>query len=107
MTRRQAPTSAGTVRGISIDSLALTDVDLIKLDVEGHEMPALQGARETIMRHRPIVVIEEKHDPERKATAYLQRLGMEVRAQLKRDYVFGWPRRDGIRYASPLLSSSN
>ena len=31
---------------------------LIKLDVEGHEVPALRGARETILRSKPILVVE-------------------------------------------------
>lgn len=33
-------------------------LDLIKIDVEGHEMPALAGARETIARYRPRVIFE-------------------------------------------------
>jgi len=33
-------------------------LDLIKIDVEGHEMPALRGARETIARFRPAVIFE-------------------------------------------------
>ncbi|MEX2226518.1 MAG: FkbM family methyltransferase [Dehalococcoidia bacterium] len=33
-------------------------LDLIKIDVEGHEMPVLRGARETIARFRPSVIFE-------------------------------------------------
>lgn len=33
-------------------------LDLIKIDVEGHEMPSLRGARETIARLRPTVIFE-------------------------------------------------
>ncbi len=33
-------------------------VDLLKVDVEGHELPALQGLSKTIARHRPIVAFE-------------------------------------------------
>jgi FkbM family methyltransferase len=33
-------------------------VDLLKIDVEGHELPALQGLAGTIAQHRPIVAFE-------------------------------------------------
>ena len=33
-------------------------VDLIKIDVEGYEIPVLQGLAQTLARHRPIVVFE-------------------------------------------------
>ena len=38
----------------------LTAVDLIKMDIEGGEYPALLGAQETILRHRPVIMVEEK-----------------------------------------------
>jgi FkbM family methyltransferase len=33
-------------------------VDLLKVDVEGHELPALRGLQRTIAQHRPIVAFE-------------------------------------------------
>ncbi|MFI5459577.1 MAG: FkbM family methyltransferase [Isosphaerales bacterium] len=33
-------------------------VDLIKTDTDGHELDVLQGARETLRNHRPVVVFE-------------------------------------------------
>jgi FkbM family methyltransferase len=47
-----------TIQTITLDSLALSRVDLIKLDVEGMELEALAGAVETIKCSRPVLVIE-------------------------------------------------
>lgn len=47
-----------TVRLVSIDSLGLSGVSFIKVDVEGHELPALRGAAETIRRDRPLLLVE-------------------------------------------------
>lgn len=51
----------------TLDSLDLTDIDLMKIDVEGHEASVLDGAWKTIDRERPtlIVEIEERHHPGR------------------------------------------
>lgn len=38
--------------------LGVERVDLIKLDVDGNEIPVLQGASATLARHHPIVVFE-------------------------------------------------
>jgi len=48
---------------VALDGLALEGVSAIKLDVEGHEYAALRGARETLLRCRPVLSIEleERH----------------------------------------------
>ena len=38
----------GTIPMVTIDSLNLDDVDLIKIDVEGYEMEVLKGAKNTL-----------------------------------------------------------
>jgi FkbM family methyltransferase len=47
------------VNVITIDSLNLNDVVFIKIDVEGAEKMAVFGARETIKRCKPVLLVEE------------------------------------------------
>nr|CBA31998.1 hypothetical protein Csp_D29920 [Curvibacter putative symbiont of Hydra magnipapillata] len=46
------------VRMLTIDSLDLKRLDFIKIDVEGMELEALAGGRNTIMKHKPVMLIE-------------------------------------------------
>ena len=48
----------GYVPTIRLDDLALPACDLIYLDVEGYELFALQGARETITKYKPVIACE-------------------------------------------------
>lgn len=41
-----------------IDSLEIDQLSLLHLDIEGHEPEAVNGARETIERCKPVVVLE-------------------------------------------------
>jgi FkbM family methyltransferase len=43
---------------ITVDSIGLTKLDLLKIDVEGHEPQALAGAVATIQHCRPTLVVE-------------------------------------------------
>lgn len=51
--------SGGKSKAVTIDSLALRALDFLKLDLEGAEPLALTGARETLIKLHPFVVIEE------------------------------------------------
>ena len=63
------------VRAISVDSLGLTRLDLIKVDVEGMEMEVLQGARQTIGRCLPILVVEHIKSDRAALNAYFDSFG--------------------------------
>lgn len=41
-----------------LDDYALAEVDFIKIDVEGHEYEVLDGAKETILGNKPVLLIE-------------------------------------------------
>lgn len=52
------------VNQITIDSLNLTRLDFLKIDVEGMELEVLQGAKNTILEKKPFLMIEFiKTDP--------------------------------------------
>ena len=44
---------------ITLDSLNLKRVDLLKIDVEGMEEKVLRGSTELIQKHKPIVIVEK------------------------------------------------
>lgn len=73
MAKGKVPFKKGSVSGTSrfdyedsnclatvttLDSFNFTDVDLIKLDVEGHEYNALLGSLETIKNNLPLIILE-------------------------------------------------
>ena len=45
---------------VTLDSFNFQDVDLIKIDVEGHEHEVLKGSKKTIQHSRPICIVEAK-----------------------------------------------
>ena len=49
------------IRFISIDSLALEEVDYIKYDVEGAEYEAILGSRQTIESYSPVLLVSLYH----------------------------------------------
>jgi FkbM family methyltransferase len=48
-----------------LDEVSLPDVGFIKIDVEGHELAVLEGAKRTLEKHRPNLLIEcnAEHQP--------------------------------------------
>lgn len=70
---------------VSIDQFAIADLSLIQLDVEGYELPILQGAVETIKKRRPVIVIE---DDRKNCAGFLGGLGYAEVAQIGRDHVY-------------------
>lgn len=45
----------------TLDEFNLTDVDYIKIDVDGYEVNVLQGASNTIKKFQPLLVIEQEN----------------------------------------------
>lgn len=71
-----------------LDALGLPPPDLIKIDVEGHEMAVLEGARGVLETARPLVVLEswwQAHDIDRMLAPLLV-----LQAAGYRFYRIGW-----------------
>ena len=51
-------TAGLTILALSIDSLALPPVRIVKIDAEGHELPVLQGMRRLVERDHPVLIVE-------------------------------------------------
>jgi FkbM family methyltransferase len=58
-------TDNGPIEIKTLDSYNFQDVDIIKIDVEGFEVPLLDGAKETILSNRPWIQIEANKTGER------------------------------------------
>ena len=66
------------VQMMAIDALGLPRLDLVKIDIEGMEMEALQGARTSIARFRPYLLIEKIKSNEAALVGFLAELGYKV-----------------------------
>lgn len=78
-----------------LDDLEIDDWTFGKLDCEGYEYYCLKGAEISIIRNKPILVVEQKDhkffDIDRYAAIeYLKNLGMREIGRVRDDYIMGW-----------------
>lgn len=78
----------GDILMVTIDSLGV-ECDFIQLDIEGHEIPALEGGRETIRACSPLIMVEDNGSggPKGQTVAYLEGLGYHLVASNGTDYI--------------------
>lgn len=86
-----------TAEMVTLDSFGFENVDFIKIDCEGYELNVLLGARETILKNKPVIIVEQKRGhgkafgiSDDAAAKYLQNLGMKVNIVISDDYVMTW-----------------
>ncbi|MDX6743823.1 FkbM family methyltransferase [Actinocorallia sp. A-T 12471] len=97
-TLERAEGVASTVKTITLDALNLSDVRFLKIDIEGHELPALRGAARTIQRDHPVILLEleTRHQPVDAVTTLLDSWGYS--GQILTDD--GWQSLSGFDLAS-------
>ncbi len=93
---RVIPSQDGNITLKTLDEHEFTDVDVLKVDVEGLEIDVLQGAEKTIARCKPIIVIErcvfnsERFGLDKMASHNeLNRQGYKRLFKITRDCIYG------------------
>jgi FkbM family methyltransferase len=92
-----ASVGQGNIAMITLDSLNLPQVDYIKIDCEGFENNIILGAQQTILKYRPIMVVEDKkhqdvgHNDTDQALTTLISWGAQVIDSVNNDKIIGWP----------------
>lgn len=66
------------VRTVSIDSLGLPRLDMMKVDVEGMEVEVLEGARLIVAKFLPIMFIENVKADKAVIATYLEGYGYKT-----------------------------
>ena len=52
------------IRTINLDEIDLDSCSLIKIDIEGHEWDAIQGGKNFLKKHKPVLYMEAKKNEE-------------------------------------------
>lgn len=61
---------------LTIDGLKLSRVDVMKIDVEGHEVDVMKGARRAIKKFIPVIMFEANGDEYHAPKEYIEKLDM-------------------------------
>ncbi len=89
------PTSLGkgTIPLKTLDSYNYENIDMIKIDVEGYEEEILAGAMNTILKNKPVIVVEQqKHEykdaiTDKPSIKILESWGYRVVDHHKKDWI--------------------
>jgi len=77
-----------------LDSYNLTEIDFIKIDVEGYELHVLEGAKVTVNKYKPAILLEENGLCDRYGVtrediwSYMGAIGYSNVANWQGDYLF-------------------
>ena len=82
----------GDIECRTLDSFNLDKLDFVKIDVDGYEVPLLNGAMETLTNNNPVINIEMKYDKRSeiayKSASMLKDLGYKFVKRTKSDEIW-------------------
>jgi len=88
----QLQNEPGNIDCRTLDSFGLTKVDFVKIDVDGFEVPLLNGAKDTLTKNNPVINIEMKRekrsDVVAKCVSILKELGYKFVNRTKSDEIW-------------------
>ena len=94
----QTSMGTGTIPMLTLDSFEYMQVDYIKIDCEGYELPIVKGAEKTIKSCKPVIVVEQKlhedtgktADTQYDAAELIKSWGARELARVRHDVILGW-----------------
>jgi FkbM family methyltransferase len=93
---------AGLIPIGKLDDFKLNGIGYMKIDTEGFELNVLEGARETLIANKPVIIVEDKQHGVRHygqkpyaAIEFLESLGAAVLDRVVDDFIVGWPDTPG------------
>jgi FkbM family methyltransferase len=87
-TSRVDPEGTARMKTTTIDALKLPVCDALFLDVEGFELHALEGARETIKMFRPVITVEIWEANVKKYREWFASIDYQLLQKTHGDYIF-------------------
>ena len=62
-----------------LQGLRVDKVNMVKIDVNGHEYQVIEGARNTLKNHKPIILMEVMLENKQRVFSYLEKFGYEAK----------------------------
>jgi FkbM family methyltransferase len=84
----KSPLESEEIEIKKLDDFEFENVGFIKIDTQGYELNVLEGAKDTIIKNRPCILLEQKSDTS--GVEYLKDLGMVQMWNVLGDYFMGW-----------------
>jgi len=79
-----------------LKKIGIKKIDVLKMDIEGAEIQAIQGCKSTLLKSKPYVIIASYHIVNGKVTAnfletFLKKIGYEVKSDFPKHLTtYGW-----------------